>query len=173
MNQGQTDPSVQFLARGAGYSLFLTPGEAVLSLHSPHPIQPNPEVFVPRIHANPPLRIPSQLPRPAWCVCNSSELTWQPTPSALILYPARVITSSATIRRNGIRMCPPIQKFATAISIPASILLYYGNQEGKLEHDFVVAPGADPNVIAIGLRDNDAVVPDKNGDLTCTQKPEI
>ena len=31
-NQGQTDPSVKFLARGAGYQLYLTPTEAVLSL---------------------------------------------------------------------------------------------------------------------------------------------
>jgi hypothetical protein len=31
-NQGQTDPRVNFLSRGAGYSLFLTPNEAVLSL---------------------------------------------------------------------------------------------------------------------------------------------
>ena len=36
MNQGQSDGSVQFLARGAGYTLFLTPGEAVLSLHAMH-----------------------------------------------------------------------------------------------------------------------------------------
>src|SRR5260370_31000811 len=31
-NQGQTDPRVNFLSRGAGYSLFLTPDEVVLSL---------------------------------------------------------------------------------------------------------------------------------------------
>src|SRR5260370_11604901 len=31
-NQGQTDPQVNFLSRGAGYSLFLTPDEVVLSL---------------------------------------------------------------------------------------------------------------------------------------------
>ncbi|MBA3321690.1 MAG: hypothetical protein H0T45_09650, partial [Pyrinomonadaceae bacterium] len=31
-NQGQTDPQVKFLSRGSGYSLFLTPTEAVLSL---------------------------------------------------------------------------------------------------------------------------------------------
>src|SRR5258707_11715572 len=31
-NQGQTDASVNFLSRGSGYTLFLTPGEAVLSL---------------------------------------------------------------------------------------------------------------------------------------------
>src|SRR5882672_1919068 len=31
-NQGQVDPQVNFLSRGSGYTLFLTPSEAVLSL---------------------------------------------------------------------------------------------------------------------------------------------
>ena len=31
-NQGQTDPHVQFLTRGRGHQLFLTPSEAVLAL---------------------------------------------------------------------------------------------------------------------------------------------
>ncbi len=31
-NQGQTDPQVKFLARGAGYGVFLTPDQAVLTL---------------------------------------------------------------------------------------------------------------------------------------------
>ena len=31
-NQGQTAPQVKFLARGAGYGLFLTADEAVLEL---------------------------------------------------------------------------------------------------------------------------------------------
>ena len=34
-NQGQTDPSVQFLSRGRGYTLFLTSTEAVLTLRKP------------------------------------------------------------------------------------------------------------------------------------------
>src|SRR5512132_4272011 len=34
-NQGQTDSQVNFLARGRGYALFLTPTEAVLSLAKP------------------------------------------------------------------------------------------------------------------------------------------
>src|SRR4051794_35820857 len=33
-NQGQADARVNFLSRGAGYSLFLTPGEAVIDLQS-------------------------------------------------------------------------------------------------------------------------------------------
>ncbi len=34
-NRGQTDERVEFLSRGQGYTLFLTPGEAVLSLRKP------------------------------------------------------------------------------------------------------------------------------------------
>ena len=34
-NHGQTDNRVDFLSRGRGYTLFLTPTEAVLSLSSP------------------------------------------------------------------------------------------------------------------------------------------
>jgi len=34
-NQGQTDPQVNFLSRGSGYTLFLTPTEAVIVLKSP------------------------------------------------------------------------------------------------------------------------------------------
>jgi len=34
-NQGQTDKKVGFLSRGGGYTLFLTPDEAVLALRSP------------------------------------------------------------------------------------------------------------------------------------------
>jgi len=35
INQGQTDPTVKFLSRGSGYSLFLTGNEAVLALKKP------------------------------------------------------------------------------------------------------------------------------------------
>jgi len=34
-NQGQTDSEVRFLSRGKGYTLFLTPAEAVLALSNP------------------------------------------------------------------------------------------------------------------------------------------
>jgi hypothetical protein len=36
-NFGQTDPQVTFVSRGPGYTLYLTPTESVLSLHSPIP----------------------------------------------------------------------------------------------------------------------------------------
>jgi len=36
-NRGQTDSDVEFLSRGAGFTLFLTPTEAVLSLQKASP----------------------------------------------------------------------------------------------------------------------------------------
>ena len=65
---------------------------------------------------------------------------------------------------------PTYAKVRYSSVYPGIDLMYYGNQEGRLEHDFVVAPGADPNAIAIGLRDSDGVAPDGNGGLTLHTK---
>src|SRR5271157_1779228 len=42
-NEGQTDPQVKFISRGSGYSLFLTPAEAVFGLKR---AEPNPSKFL-------------------------------------------------------------------------------------------------------------------------------
>ena len=47
---------------------------------------------------------------------------------------------------------------------PGVDLVYYGN-EGRLEHDFVVAPGADPNRIAMEFEGADEMRLDERGDL--------
>src|SRR5882757_10839784 len=39
-NRGQTDPKVQYVARGSGYTIFLTPDEAVFALRSDRPGHP-------------------------------------------------------------------------------------------------------------------------------------
>jgi len=46
-NHGQTDPQVRFLSRGNGYTLFLTPTEAVLALQKPTKPENVNHVFVP------------------------------------------------------------------------------------------------------------------------------
>jgi hypothetical protein len=47
---------------------------------------------------------------------------------------------------------------------PGVDLIYYGNQ-GRLEYDFVIAPGADPGLIALRFRGGSDVAVDQNGDL--------
>ena len=67
-------------------------------------------------------------------------------------------------------MCLRTRKVRYSNVYPGVDLVYYGNQEGRLEHDFIVAPGADPNNIAIGLQDSDGVVADKDGGITLHTK---
>jgi len=48
---------------------------------------------------------------------------------------------------------------------PGTDLVYYGNQEGRLEYDFVLAPGADPDLIALEFDGADRIDVDASGDL--------
>lgn len=48
---------------------------------------------------------------------------------------------------------------------PGTDLVYYGNQEGRLEYDFVLAPGADPDLIALEFEGADRIELDGTGDL--------
>jgi uncharacterized repeat protein (TIGR01451 family) len=170
MNQGQTDKSVQFLARGAGYTLFLTPGEAVLSLHAPHAIadKPGDRAFRGTLRPSP-RQLPSTTPAStvrlqllgANTKAEASGVDPLPGKSNYFIGndPAKWHTD-----------VPTYAKVRYSNVYPGIDLLYYGNQEGRLEHDFVLAPGADPNAIAIGLRDSDGAVPDGDGGLTLHTK---
>ena len=95
-NQGQTDAPVNFLSRGSGYTLFLTPGAAVLDLQqgSGHDARA--------------------------CACSWSARTQRHRPSAWTSWPARAITSSATTRRSGTPASPTTAGSSTRTSTPAS-----------------------------------------------------
>ena len=169
-NQGQTDKSVQFLARGAGYTLFLRPGEAVLSLQTPQANAGR--------HFGPPV---SGTPRPP-----SQQLTATTAARTVRL---QLIGSNTTAEATGVDPLPGKSnylmgndpaKWHTDVPTYAKVrysnvypgidLVYYGNQEGRLEHDFVVAPGADPNQIVFELRDHDRTPALKNGGLSLRTK---
>ena len=48
---------------------------------------------------------------------------------------------------------------------PGIDLVYYGNEAGALEYDFIVAPGVDPNQIALSIEGAEQVKLDPSGDL--------
>ena len=48
-------------------------------------------------------------------------------------------------------------------------LVYYGNHR-QLEYDFVVAPGADPSDISLGLVGADRLQIDENGELALSTR---
>ena len=145
-NRGQAEPTVQFLSREAGYTLFLTGDEAVLALRTSNASpEQNSSVSALRLHldganASAKSNGESALPGRSNYFLGDHAANWQ----------AGVPTYSR-VRYEDI--------------YPGIDLVYYGNRSGRLEHDFVVRPGADPGTIALNLRGAHSVRLNASGDL--------
>jgi len=142
-NRGQTHEDVHFLARGAGYSLYLTAGEAVLVLANPN-AKAQKRSFALRMSLVGAAREPvvtglDELPGKANYFIGKDRSKWR----------TNVPTYAKVQYRN---------------VYPGVDLVYYGNQR-QLEYDFVVAPGADPKKIALRFRGADKLEIDVEGNL--------
>lgn len=175
LNRGQADASVNFLARGQGYSLFLTSGEAVLSLRDPS---------VPSSRGD--------------ADRGSTASIGTSNPSGTVVRMA-IAEANSHAPVSGIDALPGVTNYfvgddpaawRTRIPnyskveytgvYPGVDLVYYGNQQ-QLEFDFIVAPGADPRSIALDFKGVQAlkvdgqgnlIVSTANGDLV-QHKPEV
>lgn len=138
-NQGQTDQEVKFLARGAGYGVFLTSDEAVLTLRST--AKKSSVVRMQLVGANPAANATgtSQLPGKSNYLIGNDPSKWH-----------RNVPQFARVRYPGV--------------YPGVDLVYYGSQ-GQLEYDFEVAPGADPSQIAFRLQGQESARLDDGGNL--------
>jgi hypothetical protein len=137
-NRGQTDAQVRFLARGGGYTLFLTSREVVLDLGrraAPAAVG---------------MRLVGANPHPA--AVGRDEL---PGRSHYLLGrdPGRWLTD-----------VPTYAAVAYAGVYPGIDLLLHG-REGALEYDLVVAPGADPDAITLAFDGARRLELDRHGDL--------
>ena len=134
-NLGQANGDAKFLARGDGYSLFLTSNEAVLAMagHSTKSAQP------------------AAKPVKSTGVLRMELLGSNPAPnfSAQDELPGKsnyFIGDQENWRSN----VPNYAKVAEKNVYPGIDLVYYGTQR-QLEYDFNVAPGADPKAIQISF----------------------
>src|SRR6266436_8308855 len=82
---------------------------------------------------------------------------------------ARRTISSAMIRPSGTRMFPLMAKCVIGSVYPGVDLIYSGNEQ-KLEYDFVIAPGADPNTIALAFDGPYKLQINRQGDLVLRTK---
>jgi hypothetical protein len=160
VNEGQSDPEVDFLARGRGYSMFLTATEVALSLVESRsgkrldPADPPSSASAATQADQKPLALRMKLvdanPAPAksgleglrskvnYLLGNNSS-QWR-----------RNIATYAKVRYDNV--------------YPGVDLVYYGNQR-ELEYDFIVAAGADPKAIKLSFDGADELVVDAQGDL--------
>src|SRR5262245_47349430 len=162
LNQGQTDSQVKFIARGPGYGLFLTPAEATLRLRFADRglrIEEVNNASITKItqsaiqgsqsdvlrmklagaHPDPRIRGVDELPGKTNYFTGQDQSRWRAQ-----------VPSFARVKYENV--------------YKGVDLVYYGNQ-GQLEYDFIVAPGADPSEIRLAFEGAEKMEIDANGDL--------
>jgi uncharacterized repeat protein (TIGR01451 family) len=151
-NKGQTDMQVRYLARGPGYSLYLTSRETVLVLQQPG--EP----------ANLAGSQRSAAPRQ-----QVLRLQWQganPEPAFMAESPLPGISNyfSGSNPVNWHTHIPNFGRVRLQKIYPGVDVVYYGNP-GQLEYDFRIEAGADLNRIALRVSGAEKLFLDANGDL--------
>ncbi len=140
-NQGQTDPQVKFVSRGAGYNLFLTTSEAVLTLRRASRREPN----------SPRAKAPPQEEKSA--VLHVKLVGANATTTEVSGKDELSSKSNYFIGNDPKKWHTNIRQYASvryANLYPGVDLVYYGNQR-ELEYDFVLQPGANPDAIRLGI----------------------
>jgi len=160
-NAGQADASVRFLARGAGYGLYLASHEAVIELRKGDCAG----MSTRRI------------------AIDGSEAACQQDVVRMRLAGASIGAASAPVGEEQLpgianyfigddpakwhTNVPTYAKVRYPSVYPGVDLVYYGNQR-QLEYDFVVAPGADPKAIRLQFAGTVGLRLGANGDLVVT-----
>jgi len=148
-NRGQADPEVRFIARGSGYTLFLTAAETVLSF--PEPPAPG-------------RRNEKQTGKPTVLRMKLVGANGGASVAGLDELPGKsnyFIGNDPSKWRTNV---PTYGKVEYRDVYPGVNLVYYGNGR-QLEHDFVVAPGADPSLIRLAVEGAGKMELDARGDL--------
>ena len=174
-NRGQTDPAVNFLARGASYTFFLRASEAVFVMSRPagrgmgQAVRP--------VHTD---RSETQVARVAGYAPHAGAAA---TPAVLRMKlvganpHARVEGADELVGKSNYFIGDDPAKWRADVPTFARVhykdvypgvdVLYYGNQR-QLEYDFVVAPGRDARAVRLAFEGADKVAVDAGGDLVLT-----
>ena len=158
-NEGQTDPSVRFLTRSGGYTMFLTRTEIVL-VEGKIPTASGEKIGkgLAAFHADTKNSKQSVL-RMELLGANSA-----PEFQGLQELPGKVnylIGKNEAAWHTNVALFSEVQ---VAKVYPGVDLLFHGDQR-QLEYDFVVAPGADPRRIGFKISGAKKIEIDANGNL--------
>ncbi len=150
-NAGQVDDQVRFVARGGGTTLFLTDEGATLTLRTPRSPGADHEPVASR-------RLPHELARPSAAVPSLPDTVLRMTVAGGRRVAPRAEEKLVTISNYFIGNEPAkwhtdIPNFGRVVypGVLDGVDLVYHGEEGQLEYDFVVAPGADSGAIALDV----------------------
>ena len=175
-NKGQTDASVKYVARGPGYSIFLTAAEAVMVFRDAADSKSTEAAEDPEEGNGP----HSRRGRPRF---DARELADNVKTKPTVL---RVRLDGANPNAREVEGIEQLQgkvnyfigndssKWLTDIATygkvvyrdayPGIDMVYYGNRQ-QLEYDLIVAPGADPGVISVNYEGASKIKVDPQGNL--------
>ena len=155
-NVGQANAQAKFLARGEGYTVFLTPGEAVLGLRNGTRTKPcdlaRDSVASPENRSADTLRIKLIGANSEPVLAGADEL------------PGKSNYLKGNQPGNWHVGIPNYRKVVERGVYSGIDLVYYGTQR-QLEYDFVLAPGADPRVIQLAIEGPKKLHIDAQGEL--------
>src|SRR5271156_6873468 len=174
-NEGQTDPSVQFLTRSGGYTMFLTPTETVLVEGKIGSV--NRDKFGKGLAA---VRADAKNAKQSVLRMELLGANSAPEFQGLQELPGKgnyLIGKDQAAWHTNVALFSEVR---VAKVYPGVDLLFHGDQR-QLEYDFVVAPGADPGRIGFKIRGAKKIEIAANGDLILhtadsefeMRKPEI
>jgi len=160
MNQGQTVSDVKFLSRGRGYQLYLTPTEAVMTFPSAkkkeqerHAVTVLPQDAVPTsssLKGSAGARHDAPSP-PQVVKMEFLGAAANPKISGESPLSGKVNYFVGNDKSKWMANVPTYGKVRYEGVYPGIDLVHYGTQDGQLEYDFVVAPGANPDRISLGI----------------------
>ena len=155
-NRGQADSNVKFLSRGRGYTLFLTTGEAVLSLREPDGgTQSRSSTVAPDAQSEPSTVLRMKL----------ASTNPEPQITGLEELPGKSNYFHGNDPGKWLTQVPHYARVKYEEVYPGIDLVYYGTKQQQLEYDFVVAPGADPQSIRLRIEGAAAMTLDEEGTL--------
>jgi uncharacterized repeat protein (TIGR01451 family) len=153
-NQGQTDARVKFTARGAGYAVFLTGDEAVLQLRK-------------RERASGKTAERQMADQAVESVALRMKLVGSNRSSQVSGIGKLQTTSNYFIGNDPAGWRRGVSNYSRVkyeSVYPGIDLVWYGNQQ-LLEHDFLIAPGADPSRIKVSFSGAKEMSTDDEGAL--------
>jgi len=160
-NGGQVDPQVRFLSRGQGHTLFLTDRYAVLVI-SPRRQEGEKAIREPLRSRRPPANWDDLQQAVLRVKLRGAEA--RPGAEGLEKLPG---TSNYFIGNDPSKWRANIPNYAKVRlkDVYSGVdLVYYGSQ-GRLEYDFVVRPGGNPEAIELAFEGAESLQVDESGDL--------
>jgi hypothetical protein len=159
-NQGQTDPQVKYMARGNGYTVFLTANDTVFALHS------SSQAPATRVSQNRGGSTQSAAQKERTGAIHM-HLVGGNQPSQITAGSQLRGRSNYFIGNDPSQWHANVAQYARISyrdAYPGVNLAFYGVQK-QLEFDFIVAPGASPAPIRLGVSGASRMTTDDAGNL--------